>query len=184
MSMNIMYLFLNNFWKWCQTRFSIRFYFFAKLASWLSQNYEYGLNAFCPDCHLRTVVLKIWYLRISKISILFGHHKLLMHLLDDDQLQTDKELTGVVTWNLYSLSFKELSKNRAYLRFSENFIQFKLLCKKLYQSVDVWGCLSSSIFTLNKWIVLTKIINYWKSSSCQMINVGLAIFILTDLNFL
>jgi hypothetical protein len=41
MSMNIIYLFLNNFWKWCQTRFSIRFYLFAKLASWLSQNYEY-----------------------------------------------------------------------------------------------------------------------------------------------
>jgi hypothetical protein len=34
---------------WCQTRFYIRFYFFAKLASWLSQNYEYGLNPFCPD---------------------------------------------------------------------------------------------------------------------------------------
>jgi hypothetical protein len=68
-------------------------------------------------------------------------------------------------------------------RFPENSNQFELLCKKNCQSVDVWGCLSSSKIVLKKWIIFTRII-IRQSSSYQMINVGLAIFTLTDPNSL
>jgi hypothetical protein len=64
---------------------------------------------------------------------------------------------------------------RIFLAISTENIKFRIL--------DVWGCLSSSKIVLKKWIIFTRIIN-WKSISCQIINVNLAIFTLTDLNFL
>jgi hypothetical protein len=83
MSMNIIYLFLNNFWKWCIPRFSIRFYFFAKLASWLSQNYEYRFNPFCYDCR------QLFFAPKSKIALvlIFATKKYLLVWLTKSKIK-------------------------------------------------------------------------------------------------
>jgi hypothetical protein len=47
-SMNIIYLFLYNFWNDAKLDFPYDPTF--SQIRWLSQNYEYGLNSFCPDC--------------------------------------------------------------------------------------------------------------------------------------